>query len=41
MKPLLSTEIPDWVNPKNFELDSYSNDKPIGFFLEIHVYYFD
>ena len=41
MKPLLSTEIPDWVNPKSFELDNYSNDNPIDFFLEIDVYHSD
>ena len=32
---LLPTEILDWVDPKNFSLDSYSNDSRIGFFLII------
>ena len=41
MTHFLSTEMLDWVNPKDFNLNSYSNDIPIGFFLEIYLYYSD
>ena len=32
---LLSAEKLDWVNPKNFNLNKYSNDTPTGCFLEV------
>ena len=35
MMQLLSTEILDWVNPKDFNLDNYSNNSPIGCLLQI------
>ena len=41
MTHFLSTEMLDWVNPKDFNLNSYSNNIPIGFFLEIYLYYSD
>ena len=41
MVQLLPTEILDWVNPKYFNLDNYSNDSPIGCFLEVDLDYPD
>ena len=41
MMHFLSTQMLDWVNPKDFNLNSYSNDIPIDFFLEIYLYYPD
>ena len=38
---LLLTEILDQVNPKDFNLDNYSNDSPIGCFLEVDLNYLD
>ena len=38
---LLPTEIHDWINPKDFNLDNYSNDCPIGHFLEFDFDYAD
>ena len=37
----LPTEILDWVNPKDFSLDNYSNDCPIGCSLEVVLDYPD
>ena len=34
MMKLLPTVVYDWVDPKNFSLDKYSNDSSIGYFLE-------
>ena len=31
----------DWVDPKDFNLNNYSNDSPIGCFLEINLDYPD
>ena len=31
MMQILPTEILDWVNPKDFNLDRYSNDSPISY----------
>ena len=39
MMNLLPTEIYDQVNPKDFNLDNYSNDSPIGCFLEVVLDY--
>ena len=36
---ILPTEILDWVNPKDFNLDSYSNNSPISCFLEVDLNY--
>ena len=36
---LLPTEILDWVNPKDFNLDNYSNDSTLGCFLEVDLDY--
>ena len=33
MMKLLTTKILDWLNPKYFNLDNYSNDSPIGCFF--------
>ena len=41
MIQLLPTEILDWDNPKDFDLDNYSNDSPTSWFLEVHLYYLD
>ena len=38
---LLSTEILDWVDPKDFSLDNYSNNSPIGCFLKVDLGYVD
>ena len=38
---LLSIDIFYWVNPKIFYLDSYLDDSPIGFFIEVDLYYPD
>ena len=40
MQPLPS-EILDWVNSKDFNLDNYSNDSPLGCFLEADLDYPD
>ena len=32
---LLLNEILDWVNPKDSNVDNYSNNNPIGSFLEV------
>ena len=39
MKELLLTEVLDWVNLKDFNLGSYSNDSPKGCFLEVKFDY--
>ena len=42
MMQLLQTEILDWVNPKNVNLDNYSDDGPIdNLFLEVDLNYLD
>ena len=41
MKQLLPTEIFNWVNPKDFNLDTYSNDNQIGYFLEVNLDYYE
>ena len=41
MMQLLPTEISDWVNPKDFNLDNYSNNSPVGCFLEVDFNYPD
>ena len=41
MMQLLPTEILDWVNPKGFNLDSYSNNCPISCLLEVDLDYLD
>ena len=41
MMQLLPTEILYWVNPKDFNLDNYSNDSPISCFLEVDLDYPD
>ena len=38
---LLPTEIFNWVNPKDFNKDSYSNDSSMGCFLEFNLDYLD
>ena len=38
---LFPTEILDWVNPKDFNVDNYSNDSPVGYFLEVDLDYPD
>ena len=38
---LLPTKILYWVNPKDFNLDNYSNDSPISCFLEVDLDYPD
>ena len=38
---LLPTEIFDWVIAKYFNLDNFSHDDSIGFFLELHLVYLD
>ena len=35
MLQLFPTEILGWVNPKDFNLDNYSSNSPIGCFLQI------
>ena len=35
MTQLIPTEILDWVDPKDFSLDGYSNDSPIEFFQRL------
>ena len=40
MQPL-PTEILDWVNPKIFNLENYSEDSLIGCFLEVDIGYPD
>ena len=34
---LLQTELLDWVNPKDFNVDNYSNDSKIGCFLNVNL----
>ena len=41
MMELFSIDIFYWVNPKRFYLDSYLDDSPIGFFIEVDLYYPD
>ena len=41
MMQLLSTEILDWVDPKDFSLHNYSNNGLIGFFLKVDLDYPD
>ena len=41
MKQLFATEILNWVTPKDFDIDNYSNNSPIGLFLEIDLDYPD
>ena len=38
---LLPTEILDRVNPKDFNLDNYSDNSPKGCFLEVYLDYPD
>ena len=37
----LPTEILDWVNSKDFNLGNYSDNSPIGCFLEVDLDYHD
>ena len=39
MMQLLTTEIIDWINPKDLNIDNYSKDSPIGCFLEVDLDY--
>ena len=39
MIKLLPIEILDWVNSKDFNLDNYSDDSPVGCFLEADLDY--
>ena len=41
MIELLPTEILDWFNPKDFNLDNYSIDSPVGHLLEVDLDYPD
>ena len=41
MMQLLTTEILDWVNPKDVNLDNYSKASPIDYFLVIDLDYSD
>ena len=41
MMKLLPTAVCDWVDPKHFSLDKYSNDSSIGYFLEVDFDYPD
>ena len=41
MMQLLSIAWFDWVDPKYFSLDNYSNYIPIACFLEVHLDYAD
>ena len=41
MMQLLPIEIFDWVIAKYFNLDNFSHDDSIGFFLELHLVYLD
>ena len=36
---LLPTKILHWVDQKDFSLDNYRNDSPIGFFLQVDLDY--
>ena len=36
-----TNEIFNWVNPKDFNQDNYSNDSPMGCFLEFNLDYLD
>ena len=39
MMQFLPTEILDWINPKDFNLDNYSKDSSIGSSLEVDLDY--
>ena len=41
MMELLPTDIFDWVNPKDFNLDTFSNTSAIGCSLEVDLDYRD
>ena len=41
MMQLLPTEILDWVYPKDFNPGNYSNNSPVGCFLEVDLDYPD
>ena len=41
MMKLPPTEILDWINPNDFNLDNYSHGSPIGCFLEVYLDYPD
>ena len=41
MMQLLPTQILDWINPKDFNIDNYSNDSPVGCFLDVDLDYPD
>ena len=41
MVQLLPNEILHWVNTKDYILDNYSNDSPIGCFLKVDPDYLD
>ena len=41
MTELLPTEILYWVNPKDCNLDNYSNNSPIGCFVKVDLDYPD
>ena len=41
MIKLLPIEILDWVNSKDFNLDNFSDDSPVGCFLEADLDYPD
>ena len=40
MQPV-PTEILDWINPKDYNINNYSNNSPIGCFLEFDLDYPD
>ena len=35
MMKLLPNEIPEWVDPRKCNINNYSNDTPIGHFIEV------
>ena len=37
MMQICPTDLLDWVNPKYFNLNKYSNNSPIVCFLEVHL----
>ena len=39
MMQLMPTEMLNWVNPKGFNLNKYSNGSTVGCFLEVDLYY--
>ena len=41
MMQLLPIEVPEWVNPKNFDLDNYSSNRQIVCQLEVDLDYPD